>query len=137
MKKGFVKIIDCFNITGVGILTELQHNENGIPPNTEIIDLNTESKWTITKRVLSGTLLIADFEVMFYCETKYERISNSFKTQKDHKIAIEKELERRKNGIYWYLIKPIDKKQKLKPEIGTELKIKMTPLTSNANHFSL
>ncbi len=127
MEKGFVKIIECFNITGIGLLTELQHNENGISPDTEIIDLKTATKWTIVKRVLSVTLLIADSEVMFDCETKSEHISHSFKTQKDLEIAVEKELEKRKNGIYWYLIKPIDKKQNLKPEIGTELKIKTTP----------
>lgn len=127
MEKGFVKIIECFNITGIGLLTELQHNENGIPPDTEIVDLKTETKWTIAKRVLSDTLLIADSEIMFDCETKYENISHSFKTQEDREIAVEKELERRKNGIYWYLIKRTDKKQNLKPEIGTELKIKTTP----------
>ncbi|MFB9095435.1 hypothetical protein ACFFVF_02815 [Flavobacterium jumunjinense] len=127
MKSGFVKIIECFNIPGIGLLTELQHNENGIPPDTEIVDLKTETKWIIAKRVLSGTLLIADSEIMFDCEIKSKHISNSFKTQKDREIAVEKELERRKHGIYWYLIKPIDKKQKVKPEIGTELKIKTTP----------
>jgi hypothetical protein len=127
MEKGLVKIIECFNITGIGLLTELHHNENGIPPDTEIIDLKTESKWIITKRVLSGTLLIADSEIMFDCETKLEHIRHSYKTQKDREVAVEKELERRKNGIYWYLIKPMDKKQNLKPEIGTELKIKTTP----------
>ena len=127
MERGFVKIIECFNIAGIGLLTELQHNEKGIPPDTEIVDLETTAKCTITKRVLSGTLLIADSEVMFDCETKSEHISHSFKTQKDREVAVEKELERRKNGIYWYLIKPIDKKQNLKPEIGAELKIKSTP----------
>ena len=127
MKKGFVKVIECFNITGIGILTELQHNENGIPPDTEIVDLNTETNWTVTKRVLSGTLLIADSEIMFDCETKSEHISNSYKTQKDREITVNKELERRKNGIYWYLIKPMNKKQKVKPEIGAELKIKTAP----------
>ena len=60
------------------------------------------------------------------CETKSEEITHSFKTQKDKEAAIEKEFERRKNGIYWYLIKPVDKKQQVKPEIGTELKIKKT-----------
>ncbi|WP_370000293.1 hypothetical protein [Winogradskyella sp.] len=130
MEKGFVKIVECFNITGIGLLTELQHNENGIPPDTEIVDLKTETKWTIAKRVLSDTLLIADSEIIFDCETKHEHIRHSFKTQKDREIAVEKELERRKNGIYWYLIKRTDKKQNLKPEIGIKLKIKTTPQQS-------
>ncbi len=115
MTKGFVKVIECFDITGIGLLTELQHNENGIPPDTVIVDLNTETNWAIAKRVLSRTLRIIDSEIIFDCETKSEDISSSYKTQKDREIAIEKELERRKNGIYWYL---------LEPEIRTELKIK-------------
>lgn len=124
MGKGFVKIIECFNITGIGLLAELQHNENGIPPDSEIVDLNTKTNWKVTKRVFSRTLLSADSEIMFDCETKYEHINHSFKTQKNREIAVKKELERRKNGIYWYLIKPMNKKQKLKPEKGTELKLK-------------
>lgn len=127
MEKGFVKIVECFNITGIGFLTELQHNENGIAPDTQIVDLITETNWIITKRVLSGELLIADSEITFDCETKSEVIRHSYKTQKDREIAVEKELERRRNGIYWYVIKPLDKEQKDKPEIGTELKIEVTP----------
>jgi len=127
MKKGFVKVIECFNITGFGILTELQHNENGIPPNTEIIESETGEFWIIKKRVLSGILLIADSETMFDCETESEHISHRFKNINEREIAIEKELERRKNGIYWYLLKPLNKKQQSKPKIGAELKIKTTP----------
>lgn len=127
MEKGFVKIIECFNILGFGLVTELQHKENGIRPNTEIIDLNSKIRWIITKRVLSGTLLISDSEIIFDCETEYEHISNSFKTEKDREIAIEKELNKRQNGIYYYLLRPENKKQKSKPLIGSKLKIKTTP----------
>lgn len=123
MKRGFVKVIECFNITGIGVLIELQHYENGIPPDTEIIDLNSETKWVITKRVLSGKLLNINSEIIFDCETKYEHLSYSFKTQKDQKIAISKELERRKNRIYWYFIKPMNNTQEFKPKVGSELKI--------------
>ncbi|WP_405223789.1 hypothetical protein [Dokdonia sp. Asnod1-B02] len=124
MESSFIKIIECFNLPGIGLLTELQHNENGIPPNTEIIELETEKSWIIKKRVLSGTLLIADSEITFDCETEYKHFSNSYKNMKDREITVEKEIEKRKKGIYWYLIKPANKKEQVKPEIGIKLKIK-------------
>ncbi|MEP0262374.1 hypothetical protein [Dokdonia sp.] len=127
MTSNFIKIIECFNITGFGILTELQHHENGIPPNTEIVEPETGESWIIKRRVLSGILLMTGLETTFDCETESEHISNRYKNAKEREIAIEKELGKRKNGIYWYLLKPINKKQKVKPEIGTELKIKTTP----------
>lgn len=47
MKSGCVKIGNSFNITGIGILVELQHYENGIPPNTKITDLNSKISWIV------------------------------------------------------------------------------------------
>ncbi len=126
MESGFVKIIECFNITAIGLIMELQHNENGIPPNTHIINEKTKERWIIKKRVLSGTLLIVDSETYFDCETEYQHISSQYKTKKDREIAIQKELEKRKNGIYWYLLIPENKKQKVKPEIGSIFKIYST-----------
>ena len=127
MKSNSIKILECFNIPGFGIITELQHNENGIPPNTEIVKSETGESWIIKRRVLSGILLVEDLETIFDCETESEHISNRYKTAEELKIAVEKELEKRKNKIYWYLLKPKNKKQKVKPEIGTELRIKTTP----------
>ncbi len=128
MKPGFVTIVECFNISRLGLMTELQHFENGIPTGTQITDMNTEESWVVKKRVLSGTLLVAnDSEKYFDCETEYTHVSSVFSTLEDREVAIQKELEKRKNGIYWYLLKPENKKQKVKPEIGTELKIKTTP----------
>ncbi|MHA7944596.1 hypothetical protein ACJOV8_016075 [Formosa sp. 3Alg 14/1] len=127
MKSNSIKILECFNFPESRFLTELQHNENGIPPNTEIVDSETGKSWIIKSRALSGILLIADLETKFDCETELEHISNRYKNNKERETAIEKELEKRKNGIYWYLLKAKDKKQKDKPKIGTELTIKTTP----------
>ncbi|MBW1297898.1 hypothetical protein [Aquimarina litoralis] len=125
MKPGFVSIVECFNISGIGLLTELQHFEKGIPPETQIIDLNTQEFWIVKKRVLSGILLVAnDSEIYFDCETQYTHVSSTFKTLEDREIAVQRELEKRKNGIYWYVLKPDNKKQKVKPEKGSLLKIK-------------
>lgn len=83
METNSIKIIECFNITGRGLLTELQHSENGIPPNTELIDSITNERWIVKKRIHSGTLMIADSEVFFDCETEFEHISHSYKSDKD------------------------------------------------------
>jgi hypothetical protein len=127
MKSGFVEIIECFNITGVGFLTELQHNENGIQPNTKLIDETTNETWIVKKRVHHGILILDESEKYFECETESMHVDSVFKNQSERQLAVAKELDKRKNGIYLYLIKPEKKKQKSKPQIGTELKIKTTP----------
>ena len=127
MKSGFVEIIECFNITGVGLLTELQHNENGIQPNTKLIDETTNETWIVKKRVHHGILILDKSEKYFECETESMHVDSVFKNQSERQLAVDKELDKRKNGIYLYLIKPEKKKQKSKPEIGIELKIKTTP----------
>lgn len=128
LEKGFIKIIDCFDIKGLGLITEIQHNENGIPPNTLLVNTETNESWNVKKRVVSGVLLIGnDREVYFDCETAYTHESLSFKSPKEQEIAIQKELERRKNGIYWYLLKPKHKHQTVKPTQGSFLKIDKTP----------
>ena len=124
MRSNSIKIIECFNLTGIGLLTEVQHSENGIPPNTLVINSKTQEHWIVKKRILSETLLNASSETYFDCETEYKHILHSFKTEKARQTAVEKELERRKNGIYWYLLAPENKTQKVKPEIGSILKIK-------------
>ncbi|KAA1245790.1 hypothetical protein [Aquimarina sp. RZ0] len=124
MKSDFVKIIECFNITGIGLLTELQHSENGIPPNTQIFDSITNETWIIKKRVHHGILILDRSEKYFECETESMHVDSVFKTKSEREIAVKKELEKRGKGIYLYLLKPKNKKNKVKPEKGTELKIK-------------
>lgn len=124
MEVNQVKVIECFNLKGLGLMTEIQHFENGIPSNCEIIDVKSNESWIVKKRVLSGLLLVAnDSETYFECETEYDHISQRFSTVEDRNLAVEKELEKRRNGIYWYLLKPKRKKQKTKPVIGSVLKI--------------
>ncbi|WP_426430076.1 hypothetical protein ACPX19_11115 [Winogradskyella sp. HB-48] len=127
MEPNFVKVVECFNITGLGLLIELKHNLNGIPPNTEIIDCTTNEIWIVKKRVHHGILILDKSEKYFECETESMHVDSFFKTLSERKIAVEKEIDKRNNGVYTYLIKPEKKKQKVKPEIGTKLKIKTTP----------
>ena len=124
MEINFIKIIECFNITGIGLLTELQHFENGIPPNTKLINSKSEESWIVKKRVLSGTLLIAESEIFFDCETEFEHMSPSFKSDKERQALVDKELNRRKKGIFWYLLIPERKNIKIKPDIGSSWELK-------------
>ncbi len=113
MESNFVKIVECYNITGVGILTELQHSVNGIPPNTEITDSTSDETWIIKKRVHHGILILDKSEKYFECETESMHVDSVFKTLTERKIAVEKELNKRKNGVYMYLIKPEKKNRNL------------------------
>ncbi len=124
MELGFVKIIECFDVTGIGLLTELQHFENGIPPNTQLINPETNDSWIVKKRVYHGILILDGSEIYFDCETASMHVDSVFKNEADRSIAVARESAKRKNGIYVYLIKAEKKKQNLKPEKGVELKIK-------------
>lgn len=123
MKSKCIKIIECFAITGRGLLTELQHFEDGIPPNTRLIHSELKTYWIVKRRVLSSTLSFANAEIHFDCETEVEYMSHSYKTQEDRQDAIDKELYRRKEGIYWYLLTSDNKNLKSKPRTGSILQI--------------
>jgi len=124
MESNHIKIIECFNITGLGILAEIQHHLDGIPPSTQIIDPKTNETWIVKRRVLHGILILNKSEKHFKCETDSTHVDSVFKTQYEREIAVEKELNKRTQGIYQYLLKPINKKQKIKPEMGCILKVK-------------
>jgi len=132
-KTNSIKIIECFHITGRGLLTEIQHSENGIPPNTKLINSESGDSWTVKKRVLSDNLMIVDSEAFFDCETEFESISQSYKTETDRQLAVGKELNRRKEGIYWYVLVPENSNQQTKPKIGSLLKIKMFYFEKSTN----
>jgi hypothetical protein len=123
MKTKTVKILECFNLHGMGLVTKLQHYENGIPPNTRLISHRSAQKWIVKKRILSGVLLLNNSEVYFECETKFDHISQIHRTEIEKKNALNKEIEKRKNGIYWYVLEPLNKIQDAKPEINSMLEI--------------
>lgn len=121
MNKPSIKILECFNISHLGIVTEIQHTLNGIKPDTVVLDVKTGESWCIKKRMLSGLLLTDNEEVYFECETKYDHISMSFANAEKRRDAISKELARRQKGIYWYVLE--GKNTKEKPKVGSHLYI--------------
>lgn len=120
---GSVKIFQSFQITGRGFITELQHLELGLPSDTRLVSSEQATVWLVKKRVLSDTLLLADAEIYFDCETNYEHITQSYDNETDRQTAINQELEKRRKGIYWYLLVPENPRQTAKPEIGSLLTI--------------
>ncbi len=123
--KNTVQILDSFTITGLGIICEVQHNLNGIPPETQLIDKITEEIWVVKKRVLHGILILEESEHYFDCETATMHADFTFKDVETRKKFEQKELEKRKRGIYSYLLKPIHKKQKEKPAKDSILTVKI------------
>jgi hypothetical protein len=116
-----VKIIECYTITGRGLLTEIQHTLDGLPPNTVLMDPSSKQAWVVKKRVLSGLLMMADSEIFFDCETEFEHLSFAFKTEAERDKAFRNELEKRKQNIYGYLLTPTMGHSNAKPEPGSTL----------------
>ena len=121
MESNTVKIIDSFQITGRGLLTVLQHRENGLPPGTMVIDHKTGNSWVVKKRVYAGILLAEGAEIFFDCETEFEHVDHVYKTEKARREAVKKELKKREEGVYWYLLVAVNEKDK--PRKGIILKI--------------
>ena len=131
MENNFIKVIDCFEIRGLGLLTEIQHHLNGIPPNAKLIDEESGSTWIVQKRVFHGVLLLDKSEVFFECETETTHVDAVFTEDSKRALAVKTELDKRKRGIYCYLLKPVKeklqtrKKKKLvvKPFVGSNLEL--------------
>lgn len=121
MKSNFIKVIECFEVKGLGLITEIQHLESGIPPNTLVFNLESNESWIVEKRIFSGVLLRTNSEKYFDNETEFMHIDDFF--GKPIEIARNEVLSKRENGIYLYLLKAINKKQTMKPEKGSLLKI--------------
>lgn len=117
------KIISCFNITGRGLIAEVQHNLNGLPFETILKDFNSDNFWIVKERIFQGLLQIHDKEIYFDCETKFSHISNRITNKNEEMDFINKEAQKRKNGIYWYFLTPNIKERK--PVDGQELLIEL------------
>ncbi|WP_460218286.1 hypothetical protein [Psychroserpens sp. MEBiC05023] len=127
MEAKTIKILECFKIGKYESFAEIQHSEDGIPPETQVYNQTSNETWIVKKRVFHGILILTNSEKYFECETETSHVDAVFANNLERSKAIEKELEKRNNGIYLYLIKPINKKQRIKPENGCILRIKTKP----------
>ena len=103
IKKDSIKIIDCFIISGLGIIAEIQHFKNGIAPNTEVFNLETGVYWVIKKRVFSGILIASNSEKYFDCETESMHVDFSFNTLKQRESMINNEIEKKEKKVFIYI----------------------------------
>ena len=110
-------------MTRRGLLTELQHFENGLSPSTIVFD-KLGNSWSIKSRVFSGNLMIFYDEVVFENETSTEHISNIISEKEKRKEDALREKRKREQGIYWYFLVPTDKRNKGKPKPGSTLEIR-------------
>ena len=109
---------NSFKLTGIGIVVDLKHSENGLSKNTELISKKSGLTWTVIARVLFDHALRE--QRMFDSEsTEYMRVS--FKTVEDMQKSIDGIKEREEQGIYQYYLKPIGHDQK--PQEREMLKI--------------
>ncbi|PHN02522.1 hypothetical protein [Flavilitoribacter nigricans] len=119
-----VKIIDCFSLPPLGLLAEIQHQQNGLPPGTKLTDPETGETWIVKKRIFSGILLAEDAEIYFPCETASDHLSARFKSEEERERAFQQERQKRQNGIYPYALGLVNKKlQRLLPGNGCILHI--------------
>lgn len=123
MEFGYLKIIECCTMTGVGLLAVVQHNENGIPTNSQLLHPDRIQKWIVKKRVFHGILILDNSEVYFDCETESIHVDSVFENDEKRQVAVKKELDKRKQGIYMYIIASLNKKQQIKLDKDTLLKI--------------
>jgi hypothetical protein len=111
-------IEESFNITGRGIVLELQHGEQGLAKGTELIAENSGKTWIVKVRVLFEHAVheqkIFNSESIDYMLLKFDSIEK-------RQGSIESIKERESNNIYQYLIEPV--KHDEKPKQGEKLKI--------------
>jgi len=98
-----VTIISTTNLPGVGIIAELQHNENGLPKGTKLRDTNAKETFIVEKRVFDSSLMMAGNETYFECETE----STSISLHDDHETNnryVESQMMKRRSKIFMYLL---------------------------------
>jgi hypothetical protein len=118
IKEKNLKILECWNITGRGIIAELQYNGKGLPEGTILKSSQKNIQWKIKNRLLFNHTL--DKQKRFPNEKEiimrfhFRPIENLEKSEKDIQNKEEK-------GIYQYEIEGIGHDQK--PEKNEQLEI--------------
>jgi hypothetical protein len=109
-----IKVLDSFIVRDRGIIAILQHQENGIPPDTILSEKeNPEITWKVKARVLNGTLLVEEKEICFENETELTHTSPIFTDTEKRKKAVSKLIKDRENNVFEYIL--YSKKDTSKP----------------------
>jgi hypothetical protein len=112
-------ILKSFDITGRGIIAEIQHNRHGLPPGTELQSRINCRIWKIKHRLLFNHTYdeqrLFDNEETAYSHFAFRSLENREKSGTD---ILNKEAE----GIYQYSLEPQGHGEK--PEEGEKIIIK-------------
>jgi len=105
--------IDSFEISEVGIILELQHFENGIIKNTELVSKSNGKVWKVIARLLYEHAI--QFQKIFPNEAK-EFILIGFESTALLQESIERVKDKESRNIYRYILEPVNHHEK--PAIG-------------------
>ncbi len=110
--------IDSFEINEVGIILELQHYENGIIRNTELVSKSTGKVWKVIARLLYDHAL--QYQKIFAGEAK-EFILIGFESTALLQESIDRIKDKESRNIFRYILEPVNHLEK--PAIGDTLTI--------------
>lgn len=99
-----IQVIDSFLIRDRGIIVILEHEENGIPPDTILKEKSGSITWKIKSRILNGLLLINDKEITFNNETVINHISQHYSSPKQQEHALLNFIKKREDNIFEYML---------------------------------
>ncbi|PZX37820.1 hypothetical protein LX97_02915 [Nonlabens dokdonensis] len=113
-----IKILDTWNISGFGIIAEVENIHDGLSKGTILKSQETELTWIVESRIIE-TLAI-DKLTRFPNETETP-IHLNFKTVSNLDKTKEKIVERNQNRIFQYHLKANE--HNIKPKTGERLSI--------------
>ena len=112
-------VVKSFNITGRGIIVEIQHKRQGLPPGTELQSQTKGQIWRVKYRLFFNHTL-DEHRLFGNEETSYSHFS--FRSLESRHRSRTDILSKEAEGIYQYSLEPEGHKEK--PEEGEKLKIK-------------
>ena len=114
---------DSFQITGRGLILDLQHDFIGLPKGTILNSKSKDLKWEVISRLIYDHPAFRQFH--FDNETKdYMRLA--FDSEEKLKISVDKVYQKEQNKTYQYLIRPIEHNQNPDNEESLEVKLPTT-----------
>lgn len=111
-----IKILDSSNITGFGIIVELENIYNGLPKGTILKSQETELTWIVESRIVETFAI--DKLTRFLNETE-TFIHLNFKSVSNLEKAMDRIVEMNQSRIFQYHLKPIEHKEN--PKNGEKL----------------
>lgn len=113
-----IRAIECFEVSGIGMLTELQHFFDGLPSDTIVQSTNSHKKWRVTKRIFFNHT--HGKQKVFANETP-ANLHFSFDRAANIEALAQAILDKEADNIYQYVLKPIGHTSK--PPVGDTMEL--------------